>query len=101
MSSASPDRLSRLKHLLQIERDEDYKIYKEQFLKASIDTRRKNGLTWYPIKINETELGYGDLLQVDIERTSHINMPHQFSVGKSISLFSNANDEGNEVSGVI
>ncbi len=101
MSSASPDRLSRLKHLLQIERDEDYKIYKEQFLKASIDTRRKNGLTWYPIKINETELGYGDLLQVDIERTSHINMPQQFSVGKSISLFSNANDEGNEVSGVI
>ncbi|MBK6523162.1 MAG: hypothetical protein IPG08_13005 [Sphingobacteriaceae bacterium] len=101
MSSASPDRLSRLKHLLQIERDEDYKIYKEQFLKASIETRRKNGLTWYPIKINETELGYGDLLQVDIERTSHINMPHQFSVGKSISLFSNASDEGNEVSGVI
>ncbi|MBK7309529.1 MAG: AAA family ATPase [Sphingobacteriaceae bacterium] len=101
MSSASTDRLSRLKQLLQIERDEDYKIYKEQFLKASIEARRKNGLTWYPIKINETELGYGDLLQVDIERTSHINMPHQFSVGKSISLFSNASDEGNEVSGVI
>jgi len=101
MSSASTDRLSRLKYLLQIERDEDYKLYKEQFLKASVETRRKNGLTWYPIKINETELGYGDLLQVDIERTAHINMPHQFSVGKSISLFSNANNEGNELSGVI
>jgi ATP-dependent RNA/DNA helicase IGHMBP2 len=101
MSTAAIQRLSRLKELLQIERDEDYKLYKEQFLKASIDTRRKNGLTWYPIKINDTELGYGDLLQVDIERTSHTNMPHQFSVGKNISLFSNADNDGNELSGVI
>jgi ATP-dependent RNA/DNA helicase IGHMBP2 len=101
MSHSASERLSRLKHLLQIERDEDYKLYKEQFLKASIDTRRKNGLTWYPIKINETELGYGDLLQVDIERTSHTDMPHQFSVGKNISLFSNSTNDGNEVSGVI
>lgn len=94
-------RLLHLKHLLQIERDEDYKLYKEQFLKVSIETRRKNGLTWYPIKINETELGYGDLLQVDVERTSHIELPHQFSVGKNISLFSNADNEIREVSGVI
>lgn len=101
MSTKAIERLNRLKELLKIERDEDYKLYKEQFLKASIETRRKNGLTWYPIKINDTELGYGDLLQVDIERTSHINMPHQFSVGKNVSLFSNANDEGNELSGVI
>jgi ATP-dependent RNA/DNA helicase IGHMBP2 len=101
MSHSASERLSRLKHLLQIERDEDYKLYKEQFLKATIETRRKNGLTWYPIKINETELGYGDLLQVDIERTSHNNMPHQFSVGKNVSLFSNASTDGHEVSGVI
>lgn len=101
MSHSAAERLSRLKQLLQIERDEDYKLYKEQFLKVSIDVRRKNGLTWYPIKINETELGYGDLLQVDVERTSHTDMPHQFSVGKNISLFSNATSDGNEVSGVI
>lgn len=94
-------RLIRIKKLLQIERDEDYKIYKDQFLKASIETRRKNGLTWYPIKINNTELGYGDLLQAEIERTSHIELPHQFSVGKNITLFSNASDDDNEFSGVI
>lgn len=94
-------RLTHLKKLLQIERDEDYKLYKEQFLKASIETRRKNGLTWYPIKINHSELGYGEMLQVEIERTSHLNLPHQFSVGKNILLFSNASDEKNEFSGVI
>ncbi|MFO0356773.1 MAG: AAA domain-containing protein [Sphingobacteriaceae bacterium] len=94
-------RLIHLKKLLQIERDEDYKLYKEQFLKANIETRRKNGLTWYPIKINNSELGYGDMLQVEVERTSHIELPHQFSVGKNISLFSNASDEQHEFGGVI
>lgn len=94
-------RFVKLKRLLQTERDEDYKLYKEQFLKVGIETRRKNGLTWYPIKINNTELGYGDLLQVEIERTSYLNMPHQFSVGKNIALFTNALDEHKEVSGVI
>jgi len=94
-------RLTHLKKLLQIERDEDYKLYKEQFLKASIETRRKNGLTWYPIKINHSELGYGEMLQVEIERTSHLNLPHQFSVGKNILLFSNATEDKNEFSGVI
>ncbi len=94
-------RFVKLKRLLQTERDEDYKLYKEQFLKVGIETRRKNGLTWYPVKINNTELGYGDLLQVEIERTSYLNMPHQFSVGKNIALFTNALDEHKEVSGVI
>lgn len=94
-------RLIHLKKLLQIERDEDYKLYKEQFLKATIETRRKNGLTWYPVKINNSELGYGDMLQVEIERTSHIELPHQFSVGKNVSLFSNATDEQHEFGGVI
>jgi ATP-dependent RNA/DNA helicase IGHMBP2 len=94
-------RLIHLKKLLQIERDEDYKLYKEQFLKANIETRRKNGLTWYPIKINNSELGYGDMLQVEVERTSHIELPHQFSVGKNISLFTNASDEQHEFGGVI
>jgi len=94
-------RLQELKNLLQIERDEEFRIYKEQFLKAGIDTRRKNGLTWYPLKIVNEELGYGDLLQVEFERTSHFDMPHQFSSGKNVSLFSNVNTEQKEFSGVI
>lgn len=94
-------RLVKLKQLLKVERDEDFKLYIEQFLKVGIDTRRKNGLSWYPVKINSTELGYGDLLQVEIERTSHLDLPHQFSVGKNVSLFSNLENEEREVSGVI
>ncbi|MCA0431471.1 MAG: AAA family ATPase [Bacteroidetes bacterium] len=94
--------LKKLKQLLQIERDEDFKIYQIEFLKASIETRRKNGVTWYPIKINSEELGYADYLQLEIERTSHIDLPHQFSSGKNISLFSNQNtNEHVEISATI
>jgi ATP-dependent RNA/DNA helicase IGHMBP2 len=81
--------LKKLKKLLQLERDEDFKIYQTEFLKANIETRRKNGVTWYPIKINTEELGYADYMQLEIERTTHLDTPHQFSSGKNISLFSN------------
>lgn len=87
-NTAAVSHLKKLKQLLQIERDEDFKNYQTEFLKANIDTRRKNGVTWYPIKINNEELGYADYLQLDIERTSHLDTPHQFSSGKNISLFS-------------
>lgn len=100
--SSSVERLKKLKELLLIERDEDFQQYKEQFLKASIEQRRKNGVTWYPIKINSEELGYADLLQLEIERTTHLDSPHQFNSGKNVTLFSNqGNNEVFELNATI
>ena len=50
------DRLKHVKQLLQIERDEDYRLYQELFLRVNLEQRKKNGTTWYPIKINSEEL---------------------------------------------
>jgi len=98
----SIDRLKRLKELLLIERDEDYFQYKEQFLKASVEQRRKNGVTWFPIQILSEELGYADYIHVEVERTTHLNEPHQFSAGKNVTLFSNKNpDDIQEITGTI
>ena len=83
------ERLKRVKKLLKIERDEDYRLYQDLFLRVNIEQRKKNGVTWYPIKINNEELGSGDLLHLEIERTSLLDKPHQFSSGKNVSLFSN------------
>lgn len=94
-------RLKRLKQLLQIERDEDYKLYKDLFLRVNLEQRRKNGVTWYPIKINNEELGSGDLLHLELERTTHLNQAHQFSSGKNVSLFSNREQEELEMTGTI
>ena len=56
--SNSIDRIKHLKELLLIEREEDYYQYKEQFLRAGIEQRKKNGVTWFPIQILSDELGY-------------------------------------------
>lgn len=95
------ERLQGLKELLKIERDEDYRLYQEQFLRVNLEQRKKNGVTWYPIKINSEELGSGDLLHLEIERTSQLDKAHQFSSGKNVSLFSNLNDEQREITGTI
>ena len=102
MDSPSIKHLKLLKELLLIEREEDFLQYKEQFLKANIERRKQNGVTWYPIQILNDELGYGDLLQIEVERTTNIDMPHHFSTGKNISLFSNKTpDDANEMIGTI
>lgn len=99
--SPAVKRLKRLKELLKIERDEDYRLFNDLFLRVSLEQRRKNGLTWYPVKINKEELGYGELLHLDIERTTNLNQAHQFSSGKNLSLFSNQNNEHREITGTI
>lgn len=101
---AKPTAVERLKHvkeLLKIERDEDYRLYKELFLRVNLEQRKKNGVTWYPVKINSEEIGSGDLLHLEIERTSQIDKPHQFSSGKNVSLFNNHQEETHEITGTI
>ncbi|PBQ31854.1 IGHMBP2 family helicase [Sphingobacteriaceae bacterium] len=95
------ERLKHVKDLLKIERDEDYRLYKELFLRVNLEQRKKNGVTWYPVKINSEELGSGDLLHLEIERTSQIDKAHQFSSGKNVSLFSNYQEETHEITGTI
>lgn len=98
----STDRLKKLKELLLIEREEDYIQYREQFLRASIEERKKNGATWFPIQILSNELGYADYVHLEIERHNCLDMPHQFSAGKNVTLFSNRqSDEVQELTGTI
>ncbi|MGZ5248122.1 MAG: AAA domain-containing protein, partial [Flavitalea sp.] len=100
--SNSIERIKRLKELLLIEREEDYAQYKEQFLRAGIEQRKKNGVTWFPIQILSDELGYADFVHLEIERTNNLDTPHQFSTGKNVTLFSNKNpDDIQEISGTI
>lgn len=99
---SSVDRIKHLKELLLIEREEDYYQYKEQFLRASIEQRKKNGVTWFPIQILSDELGYADYVHIEVERTNQLDTPHQFSAGKNVILFSNKNpDDLQELTGTI
>lgn len=92
MSTDSREELKKLVELLSIEKEEDYKQYVAQFERCGIAERRKNGVTWYPVRIVSEELGPGDNLIIEIERTQGMNELHQFGSGKNIELFSNTTD---------
>lgn len=87
--------------LLKIEREEDRQSYLQLTQSSSLTTRRENGLTWYPIAIRDTELGRGDYLTVELERTTHQDLPHQFRSGVSALLFSNHNPKQDNIEGTI
>ncbi len=95
------ERLQQLRKLLKIERDEDFAHYKQHFSRNNINHRRQNGVTWYPIVITNTEIGLGEYIAIDIERTTNHNEPHQFSGGKVASLFSNNSNEEGTLNGTI
>src|ERR1044072_9438709 len=87
--------------LLKIEREEDRQSYLQLTQSSSITTRRENGLTWYPIAIRDTELGRGDYLTVEVERTTHQDLSHQFRSGVSAVLFSNHDPKQDHIEGTV
>lgn len=95
------DYFKHLQDLLKIERDED----KQNFLRlaetTSITERRAAGMAWYPVAIRGTEPSRGDYITVELERTTHQDISHQFRFGASAAFFSNHNPKTDRVEGVV
>lgn len=96
-----PSRLINLRKLLKIERDEDFNQYKQHFSRNNINHRKATGVTWYPVVITNTEIGLGEYLSIDIERTTNHNEPHLFSGGKMAALFSNNHPDAEHIQGTV
>lgn len=95
------DYFKRLLDLLKIEKEEDRKSYEHLSETMPVFGRRANGMTWYPVAIKDTEPGRGDYLTVEVERTTHQDIIHQFRFGMSAALFSNHNAKADRVEGTI
>ncbi len=95
------DYFAQLTNLLKLEQGEDRRQYQEQSISASVLVRREAGLTWYPIAIRDTELGRGDYLTIEVERTTHQDMAHQLRFGAPAALFSNHAPATDRVEGTI
>jgi len=95
------DYFKSLQDLLRTEREEDRQLYQKLTQTTSVSGRRANGLTWYPIAIRDTELGRGDYLAVEVERTTHHDILHQFRFGMPAVMFSNHDAETNKIEGTI
>ncbi|OQP38847.1 DNA helicase [Niastella yeongjuensis] len=95
------DYFKRLLDLLKTEREEDRQLYLKLKQTSSVNQRRANGLTWYPIAIRDQEMSRGDYLTVEVERTTHHEVIHQLRFGMPAVLFSNHDAENNKVEGTI
>ena len=87
--------------LLQTEKEEDRKQYEALTSHLPVAERREAGITWYPIAIRDTEIGRGDYLTVEVERTTHQDLLHQFRFGMTAALFSNYDPKQDRVEGTI
>ncbi len=85
---------------LEAERKADETAFNQLTAGSSAAQRRTSGITWYPIAIRDTEPTRGDYLSVEVERTTHKELSHQFRFGGAVALFSN-HDEKDRVNGTI
>lgn len=90
---SSKEELQHLRKLLKIEKEEDLQQYRTMALNSSLQERVQNGMTWYPIKIIQTGIGYGEQEYIDLEKTSNFESRGLMQSGKRAALFSNSNND--------
>lgn len=90
-----------LLRLLKIEKEEDRSSYRKILDTMPVPERRIAGLTWFPIAIRDSEIGLGDYLTVEVERTTHQDLIHQLRSGMTAALFSNHDAQHDRIEGTI
>jgi superfamily I DNA and/or RNA helicase len=101
--SSPQNQLQKTLELIKLERQADLEYYRQKVLLRSLQQRTKEGTTWYPVKLKRDYIGTGERLIIEVERSTHLDQPHAFQSGKSVSVFSNAagKQEQDHVNGVI
>jgi ATP-dependent RNA/DNA helicase IGHMBP2 len=87
--------------LLRMEKDADRLSFKDLTHSLSTVERRESGMCWFPVAIRDTEIGRGDYLTIELERTTHQDIVHQFRFGMTASLFSNHDVKHDRIDGTI
>ena len=90
-----------LVHSLEEEQIYDRQQYEDTINYASTSDRKNKGITWFPIAIQDSEIGIGDYLTLHVSRTNGLDEPHQFRFGMPVSLFSNHNPAVDRINGTI
>lgn len=99
----SIQQLQKTAELLKLERQADLDYYRQKVLLRSLTQRTQDGTTWYPVKLKRDYIGTGERLLIEIERSTHLEQPHAFQSGKSVSVFSNGSGkpERDHINGVV
>ncbi|TJZ63248.1 IGHMBP2 family helicase [Sphingobacterium olei] len=90
-----------LSALLNAEQRHDKAQHEALLLTSSLNERRAQGLTWFPIAITNSELGRGDYLTITLNKTNNLEESHRFRFGMPVSLFSNHAPDEDRMDGII
>jgi len=82
-----------------MEKEADRLSFQELTHALSTQERRENGMSWFPVAIRDTEIGRGDYLTIELERTTHQDILHQFRFGMTAALFSNHDSKHDRIEG--
>ncbi len=93
--------LKKLIQLLKIEKEEDLHQYKIKMSDTSINERRRQGVCWYPLIIENRKFNAGERLVISVRRPEKYRESHMFSSGKLVSFFSAEGENKNSVNGVV
>jgi ATP-dependent RNA/DNA helicase IGHMBP2 len=96
------EELTQLVNLLRREKEEDLRQYTKRMQNTSANERRKQGVCWYPVRIEKTSFSSAERPIIRISRNIEHREAHLFQSGKLVQLFSSYNDEDSKpVNGVV
>jgi len=84
------EELGKLASTLRIEQREDYALHDAWLKQSGIQERKRNGITWFPLRIVETGYGIGAYPFIVVERNPGDRLEHKFQSAAPVSLFSAA-----------
>lgn len=87
--------------LLKKEKAADYALYEERMMNTAIKERVRNGVTWYPIRIEKDFISTGERITLEIMRASEKEQKHAFQVGGVVSVFSGTEEKEKTLGGVV
>lgn len=96
------EHLEHLWDLLQLEKEEDLILFRKKVQALSLEERKAEGFTWYPVNLVQQGYTLGDRAFVVVEKLMPERRQHQFREGTSVSFYTRK--EGytrNEFSGVV
>ena len=98
----SEEQLREIQALLEIERKEDLRQYREKVLRRSLSDRVAKGISWYPIHLKGIYIGTGEKIVLELEREAGGKSSNALQAGSTVSVFGmNAEKEEGRNSGVI
>ncbi|PZX12217.1 AAA domain-containing protein [Breznakibacter xylanolyticus] len=96
--------LQEVRNLLKVEKEEDYRLYHQALAGTSLHDRRKAGICWYPVTLDQSRFDQGERLIIKLSRPAEHRESHSFQSGKPVALFLNADGHASDsmtVNGVV